>query len=68
MIDINECAMSNGGCSQMCNNTNGSFVCSCTIGYMYMLADDSKTCSKELHVNEMRNYDTFFMHKSSMNV
>lgn len=34
-LDINECA-SNGGrgpCDQICTNTNGSFLCSCQLGY-----------------------------------
>ena len=32
-VDINECDASNGGCEQRCNNTIGSFYCSCDIGY-----------------------------------
>ncbi|CAK8671827.1 unnamed protein product [Clavelina lepadiformis] len=28
-VDIDECAVNNGGCSDICTNTNGSFVCSC---------------------------------------
>ena len=31
--DINECSINNGNCSQLCNNTIGSFVCSCLPGY-----------------------------------
>jgi len=31
--DIDECATSNGGCEQICNNTIGSFYCSCDTGY-----------------------------------
>ena len=32
--DINECiANNNGGCQQICTNTNGSFTCSCTAGF-----------------------------------
>ena len=27
--DINECANHNGGCSHNCENTNGSYLCSC---------------------------------------
>ena len=33
ITDINECEINNGGCEQMCNNTNGSFFCSCEMGY-----------------------------------
>ena len=32
-IDVNECSESNGGCGQICMNTNGSFDCSCNLGY-----------------------------------
>ena len=31
--DINECSINNGNCTQVCNNTIGSFVCSCLLGY-----------------------------------
>ena len=41
--DINECAESNGGCSHNCNNTEGSFECSCRDGYI--LDGDGKNCS-----------------------
>jgi len=35
IIDVDECATSNGGCSANaeCSNTNGGFSCSCRIGY-----------------------------------
>ena len=36
--DVDECEMGNAGCAQNCSNTNGSFVCSCGVGYV--LADD----------------------------
>ena len=32
--DVNECDVDNGGCSQRCTNTEGSFNCGCTDGYM----------------------------------
>ena len=31
--DINECATNNGGCSQVCLNTEGSYSCDCYSGY-----------------------------------
>ena len=40
--DINECAVQNGNCSQLCVNTNGSYYCSCYPGYR--LNQDNKTC------------------------
>ena len=33
-IDINECEIDNGGCEQNCENTIGSFRCSCNTGYV----------------------------------
>ena len=33
VIDDNECELNNGGCSQNCNNTLGSYMCSCEEGY-----------------------------------
>ncbi|KAL7732539.1 hypothetical protein ACLKA6_019174 [Drosophila palustris] len=32
-LDIDECQESNGGCSQICNNLNGSFECACEKGF-----------------------------------
>lgn len=43
--DINECDTENGGCGQMCSNTNGSYVCDCNVGYG--LAEDSRACIGE---------------------
>ena len=40
--DINECQTDNGGCTQTCDNTDGSYQCSCVKGYE--LADDKHTC------------------------
>ena len=40
--DVDECDMGTDGCAQNCSNTNGSFVCSCGVGYV--LADDDLDC------------------------
>ena len=40
--DVNECSTLNGGCSQICNNNNGSYTCSCQRGYR--MKSDGKTC------------------------
>ena len=40
--DQNECDQGNGGCSDICSNTEGSFECSCNVGYQ--LAEDNLTC------------------------
>ena len=41
--DINECSANNGDCLQLCTNTNGSYVCSCVLGYQ--LSADNQTCN-----------------------
>ena len=33
ILDINECLTLNGGCSQLCDNSVGSFNCYCRRGY-----------------------------------
>ena len=35
----------NGGCEQLCLNTEDSFVCQCSEGFL--INDDLKTCSRE---------------------
>ena len=41
--DVDECAEGTSGCSQECNNTIGSFECSCIDGYQ--LAFNGKACN-----------------------
>ena len=40
--DIDECATNDGGCAQTCNNTDGSYTCSCLDGYSS--TDNGITC------------------------
>ena len=40
--DIDECVADLTICSQVCDNTNGSFNCLCFDGYM--LSEDGRTC------------------------
>ena len=40
-LDINECEDDNGGCSQLCINTVGSYYCECNTGYHFI--DNSTT-------------------------
>ena len=42
LIDTNECLLSNGGCSQLCTNTIGSYQCNCRNGYQ--LNDNEIDC------------------------
>ena len=41
--DIDECLTDNGGCTQTCDNTEGSYQCSCWNGYE--LTSDGHTCT-----------------------
>ena len=40
--DIDECTETINGCEQICTDTEGSFVCSCKVGYH--LAVDGRSC------------------------
>ncbi len=42
-VDINECNTNNGGCDQVCTDTDGSFMCSCNSGYL--LSEDGVSCN-----------------------
>ena len=44
-LDINECRTDNGECTQTCDNTDGSYQCSCWDGYE--LTSDGYTCIGE---------------------
>lgn len=41
--DANECDEENGGCQTGCDNTLGSYECSCDDGFN--LSDDEHTCT-----------------------
>ena len=41
-LDIDECLSPDNGCEQICNNTVGSYVCSCMNGFT--LNADGRTC------------------------
>ena len=42
-LDINECNTNNGGCDHYCNNTVGSYYCSCMNNYI--LEHDNHICT-----------------------
>ena len=42
-IDTDECASDIDNCQQTCVNTDGSYECACTVGYV--LDDDARTCN-----------------------
>ena len=47
--DVDECADGISGCSDICNNTVGSYICGCPIGYQ--LANDDRNCMGEFRSN-----------------
>ena len=55
--DINECATLNGNCSQTCTNTNGSYYCSCYLGYI--LGGNNMTCNGELNLIQISQLMVF---------
>ena len=46
--DIDECAINDGGCAQVCTNTIGGFLCSCNAGYA-VNNNDNSMCDGESH-------------------
>jgi len=49
LSDVNECAINNGGCEQICNNTIGSFICTCGSGYQ--LDENRMNCSGKIWID-----------------
>ena len=45
VADIDECLGNNGGCEQLCVNSEGSFSCACNQGYI--LSPDGQRCLRE---------------------
>lgn len=42
-IDIDECSYDNGGCDQVCNNSQGSYSCSCESGFK--MSPSGRSCA-----------------------
>ena len=42
VVDVDECSENNGHCQKTCDNTLGSYRCSCDEGMV--LANDKHTC------------------------
>ena len=52
--DITGCSNRTDGCSQICTNTNGRFVCECNTGFQ--LNSDGATCNGEYYMKYMHDY------------
>ena len=48
-LDVNECAILNGGCDHQCSNTAGSFKCKCRKGFS--LDGNGKSCKGKFEIN-----------------
>ena len=53
-LDINECIRGTSGCTQLCNNTLGSYICSCSSGYT--IDADNHMCNGEGHITEFLSF------------
>ena len=64
-IDVDECGDDTDGCSQTCTNTEGSFTCGCTDGYV--LNVDGTTCDGmyKLHVYYYVKYNVLLIVQTS---
>lgn len=51
--DIDECSTNNGGCSQNCSNTHGSYICFCNSGYN--ITFDGFDCEGEFTLSKYFN-------------
>ena len=52
--DINECRVNNGGCSTICQNNPGSYICVCNEGYQ--IQTDGTQCEGK----NLLNYETSY--------
>ena len=55
--DIQECAYDNGGCSDICWNTKGSYECRCPPNKV--LSADNKTCISELYAEDVYGWQAY---------
>ena len=67
ILDINECLINRGGCSDMCTNTWGSFKCTCRTGFT--LNVDGRTCNGniviELIHKQTKNYTKIYQNHNT---
>ena len=56
LAEVNECDINNGGCEYNCENTEGSYKCSCPTNFF--LNNDGHNCTGEF--NTYHNYMNLF--------
>ena len=63
-IDVNECAVDNGGCTHKCINSQGSMSCACDVGYELFV--NSTTAGFTIAASEdgMRDGDMYRLNKT----
>ncbi|KAK9881868.1 hypothetical protein WA026_018067 [Henosepilachna vigintioctopunctata] len=63
-LDINECAVNNGGCDQKCMNTPGDYNCGCNIGFELYTRNGTASYFIEKSENGLRDGDIYQVNKS----
>ena len=53
-VDIDECEESTSNCTQICNNEDGGYSCTCNDGYQ--IDSDNRTCKGITVINPMADY------------
>ena len=57
--DVDECTDGLSGCSQVCTNIDGTFECSCTVGFT--LGEDSQTCEGKHFIYLINSFKYIFL-------
>ncbi|XP_045468348.1 sushi, von Willebrand factor type A, EGF and pentraxin domain-containing protein 1 isoform X2 [Harmonia axyridis] len=67
-LDINECAVNNGGCDQKCINNPGDHSCACNIGFELYTRNGTASYYIEKSENGLRDGDSYQVNKSCVPV
>ena len=62
VVDVNECSLMNGGCEDGCENTIGSFFCTCPSFGQGFKANGSECIGKFLYNTEINDFKKFSRH------
>ncbi|XP_072385212.1 uncharacterized protein uif isoform X2 [Diabrotica undecimpunctata] len=66
--DINECAVTNGGCQQKCVNSAGDYSCNCNVGFELYTQNGTASFYVENSENGNRDGDVYQIDKSCVPV